>query len=170
MSAIAVALIALCGVVLAPLLLNQLNRRNARADREAELQRLKAEKLERYEVAEKAAEAAELLLAAQTRTADAAKEVARVAAQGQNETTMQLKQIHTLVNSDMTAARLAELNQSRVSLHLLKRLAHLDTVAGREPDEADQLAIKETEARIVELEAILADRAAQQKIVERGGG
>lgn len=106
------------------------------------------------------------------RTAERKEDFARqdavaLAAKSANvETQSQLRQIHTLVNSDMTAARQGELDQTRVSLILLRKLATVAEHAGREATEEERAAIDATEKRIKELEAILADRLAQMEIVE----
>jgi hypothetical protein len=94
-------------------------------------------------------------------------EVARLAAKSQAETNTQLKQIHTLVNSDMTAARQEELNQTRQALDALQRIIARDYEDERAPSEADLAAVVEKEARIEELTAILADRRVQQLVVEK---
>lgn len=78
----------------------------------------------------------------------------------------QLRQIHTLVNSDMTAARQGELNQTSVTVIVLKRLRALDEAAGRATIE-DDLLIANTEARAEELRGLLADRRIQQLADER---
>ena len=82
------------------------------------------------------------------------------------ETASQLRQIHTLVNSDMTAARQGELDQTRVSLILLRKVVAMAETAGRVATADELAAIEETEKRVTELESILADRLAQMKIVE----
>lgn len=81
----------------------------------------------------------------------------------------QLKTIHTLVNSDMTAARQAELDQVLVTLALLRKIATLDRVAGREPTEEDLAALDRTMERIGELRVLLADRLTQQLLVDQAG-
>lgn len=82
------------------------------------------------------------------------------------ETASQLRQIHTLVNSDMTAARQGQLDQTRLSLILLRKIVAMAESAGRAATVDELAAIEETEKRIGELEGILADRLAQMKIVE----
>jgi uncharacterized membrane protein len=153
-------LIALVVAVIGPILLSWLNNRHRRQERDADWARQDA-------VADQAAEAAALLLAAQEKTIAATDEVAVLAKQTAESTDAQLRQIHTLVNSDMTAARLNELTQTRATLAALRKIIRLDEDAGRRPTSEDLLVVETTEARIVELEAILADRAAQQKIAER---
>lgn len=78
----------------------------------------------------------------------------------------QLKQIHTLVNSDKTAAFQTELNATRANAVLLRRVMALDKVAGTVASPEDLEVLTTAEARIVELQVILADRLAQQKLVE----
>jgi hypothetical protein len=118
------------------------------------------------EVAAQAAKAAELLLAAQQETIKRTNEVARHVAAATAKTDEKLDAIHTLVNSDMTAARQSELDQTRVTLVMLRKVVALDHAAGRAPSEQDVATIETTEARITELQAILMDRLAQQQAVE----
>jgi len=117
-------------------------------------------------VAAKAAEAARLLLAAQQESIARTDAVAAHVAAATASTDGKLDAIHTLVNSDMTAARQSELDQTRVTLVMLRKVVALDHAAGREPSDADLATIETTEARIEELQAILADRLAQQQAVE----
>jgi hypothetical protein len=105
--------------------------------------------------------AAVLLRNEQQRTAAATAQVARTTAATTLETRAQLGQIHTLVNSEMTAARQAELTQTRITLSVLKRLTLKVQDAGCEADQDDLAMIEVATARICELEAILADRAVQ---------
>lgn len=118
------------------------------------------------EAATQAAKAAALLLAAQRDTIDRTNEVARLAALNVATTDAQLKQIHTLVNSEMTAARQAELDQTRITLIMLRKVVAMDKANGREPEPEDLEAIITTGARITELQAILADRLAAFHDVE----
>jgi hypothetical protein len=93
-------------------------------------------------------------------------EVARIAAVNATDTRTQLKQIHTLVNSDMTAARQSELDQTILSLALMRRVISLIETVGQEPSTEDLATIEQTEKRIIELRAMLADRLVQMKEVE----
>ena len=72
------------------------------------------------------------------------------------------KEIHTLVNSDMTAARNAELEQTEVALLALEEIVTLKLATGVQSTEAAHAKIDATKARITELKLILADRAAAQ--------
>lgn len=77
----------------------------------------------------------------------------------------QLRQIHTLVNSDMTSARMGELGQALLSLSLMKRLMALEEAAGNDTSKEAAL-IARTEERVEELRATLADRRVQQAKLE----
>lgn len=83
------------------------------------------------------------------------------------ETRMQLSQIHSLVNGDMALARSELLRQTRISLATLKKIVDLDVQAGRIPHAEDIEAISDTEERITELELLIHDREAQQRILDR---
>ncbi len=79
----------------------------------------------------------------------------------------QANQIHILVNSDMTAARQAELDQTRAILAVLRRVTNLTVQQGAAPDPEDVQAIARAEHRVQELEQILADRLEQFRLSER---
>ncbi len=144
---------------LGPVLLIRANGRERRKDQRLTWERDDA-------VAAQAAEAARLLLAAQRESIARTDLVAEHVAASTSLTANKLDAIHTLVNSDMTAARQSELDQTRVTLVMLRKVVALDRAAGREPTDTDTVTIETTEARIIELEAILADRLAQQRAVE----
>lgn len=147
------------GTFLAPVVLMYLTSRERRRD-----------KLEDYrrqdEVAAKVDRAAAQAAVTQQANIRRTDEVARVAAAAAAEQRSQLKQIHTLVNSDMTAARQGELDQTRATLVMLKKIVAMDARDGRPPQAEDVAAIGATESRIKELQAILADRLVQMKAVE----
>ncbi len=111
--------------------------------------------------ANQAEEAAKLLAAAQERMTAATEEVARLAAEADVRIQTHLRaideqgrKIHILVNSDMTAARTAERDAlEELVLELMKTNANTER-------------IKKLQRRIEELNQILADRQAAQKIVE----
>lgn len=77
-----------------------------------------------------------------------------------------IAEVHTFVDGDMTAARQAELNMTRLVLTATKRILDMDREAGRLPSQSDIEAVAAAEDRIKELRVIMADRLAQQKIVE----
>lgn len=70
----------------------------------------------------------------------------------------QTARIHTLVNSDMTAARQEELDQAEALIVVLKRVVKLAEDKGIEPETADIEALTRTQRRRDQLELILADR------------
>lgn len=75
-----------------------------------------------------------------------------------DDTASQLRQIHTLVNSDMTAARQGELDQTRISLFLLRKIGMMAQAAGHAATAEEAGAIAAAEERVKELEGIIADR------------
>lgn len=183
-----VALIAIFTSITAPLLLAYVNNRAQRKAKIEDAAELRAAKLEDYArqdrvakeareqaqlladrqtaIAAQADKTARLLLANQQSTAAAADEVARLAAENALKSDTKLDQIHTLVNSQLTAVRQAELDQTRTTLIILKRVTALAALRGEHADPLDLAAIERTEARITELEAILADRLNQLREVE----
>jgi hypothetical protein len=121
------------------------------------------------QAAQEARDAAARLLAAQQASIARTDEVARLAAERGAAQSAQLRDIHVLVNSDMTAARQEALDQTRLTLLALEKLVQLDRAAGREPTDADLAAVDEAKVRVDELQAVLADRLAQQRILEAHG-
>lgn len=174
----------LMGTILAPIVLMWLTSRERRREKLEDYERqdqvaAKAEKVaidaakasklladNQREIAVHAAEAAKLLLENQQSTLARTDEVARVAAATATDHQSQLKQIHILVNSDMTAARQGELDQTRITLVMLKKIVAMNVRDNRPPNAEDLTAILTTEARINELQAILADRLVQTKAIE----
>jgi hypothetical protein len=123
--------------------------------------------------AQQAADAAQLLVQAQHDTIARTDEVARLAAEAASHINTQLKaiddqgkKIHILVNSDMTAARTNERDQTKLTLLALIRVQALSANLGIPEDKAAVEAIAAAEARIAELNSILADRLAAQKRVD----
>jgi hypothetical protein len=111
-------------------------------------------------VAQRAADAAIRLEEAQKETISRTDEVARIAAENDRHISEKLSEIHTLVNSDMTAARTAERDGAKLLVLALKRL-----VAGGHGTPQEEEEIVRVEKRIEELGQILADRnAAQAKV------
>lgn len=97
-------------------------------------------------------------------------EVASVAAASAGSITAKLAQIHILVNSDMTAARQAELDQARLMLTAVRRVVQITTSGGDRANPADLKVIEDTVAHIGDLERILADRLAQFRESEQAAG
>jgi len=172
-TSIIVAVVSLVGVlavgILAPAWLLSRTERIHHEDREADWARqdqvaAKAEKAaadlakSQKMIADKAAEAAELLLANNER-------VART----QQETNGKLDVIHTLVNSNMTAAMQSEFDAVARELAMMREVAALKQAAGQEPSPETLAAISATEAKLHELDAALADRAkAQARVTDPG--
>lgn len=151
-SLVAVAVVAVFTSITAPLILARRTERQHRHDQLADYQR-------QDEVARLAAATAARMLRQQQEMAEAAAEQAETAG-------VKLDAIHTLVNSDMTAARQSELDQTRVLLAVLRRVVHLSRARGQDPEAADLEALDSAEARAAELERMLADRLHQLRQVE----
>ncbi len=130
-------------------LLHAEERQDAVAVQAAEAARLLAERQD--QAADKAAEAAELLLAANERVAQTAQ-----------STNDKLDTIHTLVNSNMTAALQAEFDATVREEAMMQEVIELKRAAGREPSETAQAALITTRAKIAELSANLTTRLEQQ--------
>jgi peptidoglycan DL-endopeptidase CwlO len=119
-------------------------------------------------VAAQAAHAARALQAAQTESIRRTDEVARAtAAQAArsdarlDDTNSKLDIIHGLVNSTLTASMQSELDALVTSLAMMREVVDMKRTAGHEPTAESAIAIADTTARIAELQAALADRAAQ---------
>lgn len=102
-----------------------------------------------------------------TRVATKAAEVAAAMTKKLDEGLEQGQRIHTLVNSDMTAARTGERDAMKLLAVSLKSQLAVNTKGGIPPlkELTDQIEYAET--RIVELNQILADRLAAQAKVDR---
>jgi hypothetical protein len=136
--------------VTAPLILAHRTEKMHREDQLADYQR-QDKVAAAAAVAATAAQAA--AIAAQRQAADTATKLDDLSAQTQR--------IHTLVNSDMTAARQEELDQAESLIVVLQRVISLAKGKGIMPDPADTDALERTRQRRDHLELILADRLAQ---------
>jgi hypothetical protein len=124
------------------------------------------------DVANKAADAAALLVQAQKDTIARTDEVARLASESDTRIAEQLhiviegnQKIHTLVNSDMTAARTSERDAVKVTLIALRKVQAMSEKLGLPVTQDELEAIATAEGRIMDLDQILADRlAAQHKV------
>lgn len=134
--------------------------------------------------AKQAADAATLLLNAQADTIARTDKVAALAAESDLRVQSQLaaldvqgKKIHTLVNSDMTLARMNErdtMMQHLASLKLVQALSirlEGNALTGRRAEDVEvleegRIAIEAAQKRIEELNQILAERAAAQQKVD----
>jgi hypothetical protein len=161
-----VIIVALIVSVIAPMMLGFLTNRAARAAKREDWARQDA-------VADRAEHAAELLLAEQQKIRANTEKVAVLAASTAATTADQLAQvlegnqeIHHLVNSDMTAARQELLDQTRLLVRMYRKTISRDEAAGRTPAESDETALRDAEIKVTELQHILADRLAQQRMME----
>lgn len=84
--------------------------------------------------------------------------VVEVAKRTGESTHSQLKEIHALVNSNMTASMQGELDARTNELAMMKEVIRLNRAAGVEPSVESLAAIAATEGRRAELVLILADR------------
>lgn len=152
MEPIWLALIALVVTVVTvgtPVLTIFITNRNAAA--------IKKEDWERQDkVAAQAAEAARLLLASNER-------VARTA----EFTNGKLDVIHTLVNSNFTAAMQAEYDATIALLTTMQEIVELKRKAGDEPSPETIAAIEATKAKIAKLRIALDERLRQAKLAEQ---
>ena len=157
---IAVALAVVTSIfasVTAPLILAHRTERMHREDQLADYQRQDKVAAAAAAAAVAAQEAARVAQAqaqvAQSQAVDAASKLDDLSAQTQR--------IHTLVNSDMTAARQEELDQAESLIVVLKRIIQLAKDKGIMPDPSDTDSLERTTRRRDQLELILADRMAQ---------
>lgn len=153
------ALIVAVPAMLSPLLLSWLNNRNTQQAREQDWAR-------QDEVAKRAAETSHKMLARQDAATAALETASRATDLARQETYSQLSAIHTLVNSNMTAALQAELDSTKRELVALREIMELKAAAGQEPS-VEALAVIETaERRIAELDALLAERQRKDEIAK----
>ena len=96
--------------------------------------------------------------ARQDLVAERAAETSKRAADSTKITNAKLDSIHTLVNSNMTAAMKAELDATIREKVLIIEVIGLKKLIDQEIEVDTVLALKTAEARIIELTAILKDR------------
>lgn len=167
MDAVWIAAIGVFSAVGGPLLLSWLNTKNTIALKKADWDRMD-------KVAEVARQTARDASDAVTKVADDLKgrqselneglvEVARVAKEGQDGINVQLKQIHTLVNSNLTAAMRGELTAVESNLLALRKLEAINPSST--PEELG--AIQALATRQQELTDTLAERMEQQRIIDQ---
>jgi hypothetical protein len=172
---------------LSPVLLSYLTNRNRRAERKEDYDRQDA-------VAAQAAEAARLLAEQQTDIARKVRENAVMASRATEEvaakadeaarllldenrkvadradqTIEKLDIIHTLVNSNMTAAMKAEMDATVRELALMREIVAMKKTSGQEPSVETLAAIEATGAKIAELSASLSDRIEATKAAAKSG-
>lgn len=197
MEAVLVALIVALAGLIGPLLIaRQLNRRQdalaARAaklkaeERAADLKRADEEKVAREraaslllarqdDAAEKVEEAGRLLLEAQAETmrrTDAVEEAAVARARASNDKLDELKSdvhvVHGLVNSQLSTALKNELDALEHGVLMMREVSKLNEAGGLPPTKQTVAAILKMDARILELQAQIADRELHDENVEQG--
>jgi hypothetical protein len=133
--------------VASPILGNWLSARERRIEKQEDYRR-------QDEVAAKVDQAAQRA----TEVARVAAAVATEAASTASDLQAGMKQIHTLVNDNLTNAKFGELSQARISLKVQKRLP--------KPNSDDRAQLKATSTRIRELEVQLRERGIQQQLLD----
>jgi mannitol-specific phosphotransferase system IIBC component len=78
-----------------------------------------------------------------------------------------LDQIHTLVNSNLTAAMESELGAHKAGLVLMQEMVDLKRLSGKSPSAESLEAIKITGAKVAELRAQLDDRIKQTVVANK---
>lgn len=154
MEGVYLALIAAFAASIPPLIMALVQNRSKRLDKAQDYAREDAVAAKVDAAAVKAAEAARLLLASNERVA--ATSVV---------TNAKLDVIHVLVNSSMTAAMQAELDARQIGLTQMMEIIELKKAAGLQPTSEVIAAGVALRAKIAELEAKLADRLKQSKVV-----
>ncbi len=141
-------LVAVVVSVIAPVIQSHFVNRARRYEKKLDWQR-------QDEVAAKAEEAAKLLLAAN-----------ELVAENANVINGKLDQIHTLVNSNMTAAMKAELEATVQKLVLMRKIVDRDRADDIKVLPEALKAIRDVEEKIEELTATLNDRLRQTAIAD----
>ena len=168
-SLIAVACVAIFSSVTAPLILAHRTERMHREDQLTDYQRqdLMAREAKKATIAMAAQQ--DMIIRQQRDATEAARvrdEAARrLAAATARSTDDKLDVIHKLVNSTLSAALAAELDALVTSLAMMGEVANLKKAAGQGPSGESDVAIRSTEAKIAEIRATLADRAAQAEAI-----
>ena len=118
------------------------------------------------DVAIQAREAARLLVLNTSKVAEVAKETGDKIVVAAKVTNDKLDVLHTLVNSQYTAALQAELDATMRELVMVHEVIDLKRAQGQQPSEMSQATIAATEAKIAALHTTLDERAKQAKVVE----
>jgi len=85
-------------------------------------------------------------------------ETAKTAADGLVVTNAKLDMIHTLVNSQMTAALQAELAATQRELAMMREVISIKSAAGHQPNIDTLSEVKAIEGKVLELKSKLSDR------------
>lgn len=154
---------------IAPILLGYFTYRQRRQEKRDEYERTDAVAEKAEEVAQQAAEAARLLIESNKEVADIAREVALVTAEATAKTDQKLevldqgqKEIHTLVNSSMTAAMQGELLATSGQYAMMVEVIDLKKTQGHQPTVEALAALETTRARVADLTTQLEDRRLAQ--------
>lgn len=131
----------------------------ARGDRQQRLDDAKIRAEEREETRKEQREIKLLDLKRQDDVAARAAEVARALVENSGVTNTKLDVIHTLVNSNLTAAKESELSAIQRELVMMNEVISIKRATGHEPSVEALSAIKVTEARIADLKQELVERA-----------
>jgi len=143
-SIVVVIVVAIFSSVTAPLILSHQTEKIRSRDRREDYRR-------QDEVAARAAEAATLLA-----------ENNKLVAQSSGAISGQLSQIHTLVNSNMTAAMESEYEAVGRELAMMLEVIELRRAQGQQPTTQALAAVETTRAKRAELASLLEDRAHAQ--------
>lgn len=147
-SAIVISLLAFAGVILSPILVAWLTGKQRHQEKLQDWER-------QDQVATKVSEAAEKLA-----------ESNKIMTASAESTGRKLDVIHTLVNSNMTAALQGELNATLRELAMMQEVLALKSKSGLTPTPEALAAIQSAEKAIAELTTTLAERLSQAKLVE----
>lgn len=169
--------VAITVAVVGPFLLAWLQGRQRTADMHAEARLRAEERAEDYArqdlVAERlsrrndevAAKAQQVAIQTQTAAQLLLQNNEKVAAATKAANT-KLDVIHTLVNSNMTAALQGELDASKAQLVTLRELIALRVMLGQTPDDETSAALLTLESKVGALSSNLKDRIAQTKVAD----
>lgn len=167
MEAVWIAGIGVFSAIVGPLLLSWLQTKNTIALKQADWDRLDKVAELASQTARDASDAvvkvASDLNTRQSELNEGLVEVARVAKEGQDGVNVQLKQIHTLVNSNLTAALRGEMTAVQSNLLALRKLEELKPSSTA----AELSAIQTLENRERELTATLSEREEQQRVIDQ---
>jgi hypothetical protein len=163
-----VSLALIAGVIglVSPMAMSWLTNRNRHQEKMEDYARQDA-------VAAQAAKAAALLAGKQDEIAGATREAARLLVANNERQALasadigeKLQVIHTLVNSNMTAAMQAEHDATGRELAMMREVIDLKKLSGHEPTANALSAIAKTEGRLDELAAALKDRLKASDMAE----
>jgi ABC-type multidrug transport system fused ATPase/permease subunit len=172
MNPVWIALIVAIPAMLSPVLMAWMTNRNRRQEKQEDYTRqdqvaaTAAESARRLDDNQaKAQEALRIVAAKAEETARLLKENNKAQADAAVVTQGQLKQIHTLVNSNMTAAMQGQYDATERELTMMLEVIALKKAAGHEPNIETLALVEATKGKISQLSAAITDRATQAAIV-----